>query len=218
MLGVYPFVERFVTKDDREHHLLERPRNAPVRTGHRHGRHHRLLGVHVRRGQRHHGDQARDVDQRHHPVLPGRPVRRCRPIVFWVTKRVCLALQRADRDTVLHGRETGTIIRTPDGKFFERHDTELTPEHWVLVQHDAVAPYQIEADVDGNGVSRRAGRADKVRAALSRFYFADAVNPVTPAELAAAHHDGHADEAIEASASGGARAIEAQTEERAGQH
>ena len=45
------------------------------------------------------------------------------PIMFWVTKRICLSLQRRDRDTVLHGRETGTIVRTPDGRFFERHET-----------------------------------------------------------------------------------------------
>ena len=217
VLGIYPFVERFVTKDDREHHLLERPRNAPVRTAigmagitaysvFMFAAGNDIMAIKL-------GMSINDITHFFQAALFIAP-----PIVFWVTKRVCLALQRADRDTVLHGRETGTIIRTPDGKFFERHDTELTPEHWILVQHDAVAPYQIEADVDGNGVSRRAGRADKVRAALSRFYFADAVNPVTPAELAASHHDGHADEAIEASASGGARGIEAQTEERAGQH
>ena len=35
------------------------------------------------------------------------------------------------------------------------------------------------------------------RAAMSRFYFRDAVNPVTPAELAAAHHHGQEAEAIE---------------------
>ena len=75
VLGIYPFVERWVTGDKREHHLLDRPRNNPIRTGHRHGRHHGLLRAHVRRRQRHHGDQAGPVDQRHHLVLPDRPVR-----------------------------------------------------------------------------------------------------------------------------------------------
>jgi ubiquinol-cytochrome c reductase cytochrome b subunit len=32
VLSLYPFVEQWVTKDQREHHLLQRPRNAPVRT------------------------------------------------------------------------------------------------------------------------------------------------------------------------------------------
>src|SRR5690606_35140045 len=32
ILGIYPFVEAWVTGDKREHHLLDRPRNAPTRT------------------------------------------------------------------------------------------------------------------------------------------------------------------------------------------
>src|SRR5690606_11580985 len=32
-LFVYPFIEAKVTKDDREHHVLDRPRNRPARTG-----------------------------------------------------------------------------------------------------------------------------------------------------------------------------------------
>ena len=31
----YPFVEAWVTGDKREHHLLQRPRNAPTRTAFR---------------------------------------------------------------------------------------------------------------------------------------------------------------------------------------
>ena len=33
VLGAYPFIEKWITGDDREHHLLQRPRNAPTRTG-----------------------------------------------------------------------------------------------------------------------------------------------------------------------------------------
>ncbi|MCW2788632.1 MAG: ubiquinol-cytochrome c reductase cytochrome b subunit, partial [Aeromicrobium sp.] len=32
VLGAWPFLEKWITGDDRDHHLLERPRNAPVRT------------------------------------------------------------------------------------------------------------------------------------------------------------------------------------------
>lgn len=217
VLGIYPFLERFVTKDDREHHLLQRPRNAPVRTGigmagitaytvFMFAAGNDIMAIKL-------GMSINDITWFFRIALFVLP-----PVVFWVTKRVCLSLQRRDRDTVLHGRETGTIIRTPDGRFFERHDTELSPEHWVLVQHDPVSVYEIEPEVDEHGVARPATRSDKIRAALSRFYFADAVNPVTPAELAAAHHDGHADEAIEASASGGARGIEAQQDQGVARH
>ena len=38
LMFAYPWIERWVTKDDREHHVLDRPRNAPTRTGNRHGR------------------------------------------------------------------------------------------------------------------------------------------------------------------------------------
>ena len=43
VLGIYPFVERWVTGDNREHHLLDRPRNNPVRTGLGMAGDHRLL-------------------------------------------------------------------------------------------------------------------------------------------------------------------------------
>ena len=219
VLGIYPFVERWVTGDQREHHLLDRPRNNPVRTA---------IGMA--------GITAYSVFM----FAAGNDIMAIKlnmsinditwffriglfvlpPLMFWVTKRICLSLQRRDRDTVLHGRETGTIIRQPDGRFFERHDTTVTPDRWILVQHEAVAPIELEASVDENGVARKVGRMTRARAALSRFYFADAVNPVTPAELAAAHHVGPDHEAIEPSASGGARPIEAAESETeaAGRH
>ncbi len=220
LLGIYPFVEHWVTGDTREHHLLDRPRNMPVRTAigmaaitaysillFASGND--IMAIKL-------GMSINDLTWFFRIgffVLP--------PIVFWVTKRICLSLQRRDRDTILHGRETGTVIRTPDGRFFERHDTELTPEHWILVQHEAFTPLQPPGPVvDANGVARPGARKERRRARLSRFYFADAVNPVTPAELAAAHHHGLEHEAIEPSASGGEAAIEAaeSTEETAGRH
>lgn len=30
VLFMYPWIERWVTKDNREHHVLDRPRNAPT--------------------------------------------------------------------------------------------------------------------------------------------------------------------------------------------
>ena len=120
------------------------------------------------------------------------------PLAFWVTKRICLSLQRRDRDLALHSRESGRIIRGADGSFHERHDALTDHERWILVQHEPVAPLQLTPDVDENGVARPAARKDRLRAKLSHFYYKDAVNPVTPAELAAAHHDGHTPRRIEA--------------------
>ena len=33
LISLYPFLEEWVTGDKREHHLLDRPRNNPTRTG-----------------------------------------------------------------------------------------------------------------------------------------------------------------------------------------
>ncbi|MGL5930082.1 MAG: cytochrome bc1 complex cytochrome b subunit [Dermatophilaceae bacterium] len=207
VLAIYPFVESFVTKDTREHHLLQRPRNAPVRTGIGMAA---ITAYSVLLFASGNDIMAIKLDMSINDltwffrigffVLP--------LMAFWVTKRICLSLQRRDRETVLHGRETGVIIRTPDGRFFERHEALLPADQWVLVQHERVEPMQLEAPVDEHGVARPAARKDRLRARLSSFYFKDAVNPVTPAELAAARHHGEEHEAIEAPESGGARTIE----------
>ncbi|KAB7742466.1 ubiquinol-cytochrome c reductase cytochrome b subunit [Nostocoides sp. F2B08] len=196
VLGIYPFVERWVTGDTREHHLLDRPRNAPVRTG---------LGmaaitfytilalacvndiIAIKTGM-----SINDLTNTFRVSLFLLP-----PLVFWITKRIALSLQRRDRDTVLHGRETGIVIRTPDGRFYERHEPLDEYTRWKLVSFESHAPLELEPATDANGVARKGARKDRVRAALSRFYFTDRVEPVTPAELAAAHHHGEEHEQLE---------------------
>jgi len=193
--GAYPFIESWVTGDKREHHLLDRPRNAATRTG---------LGVMaisfylilffaagndliaIKLGL-----SLNDITRALQVMLIVVP-----PLAYWVTKRICLSLQRRDRDLVLHGRETGRIVRTAEGSFFEVHEPLSEYERWALVQHETFKPLQLSATVDANGVRRRGALKDRLRAKISSFYFADAVPPVTPAELAAAHHDGPAHEAI----------------------
>jgi len=111
-------------------------------------------------------------------------------VVFFVTKRICMSLQRHDREKVLHGHETGRIVRTPEGRFFEVHEPMDEYERWALVQHDTHRPLGLEGGgVDEHGV-RRPGGGSGLRNALSRFYYKDAIAPVTPSELAAAHHHG----------------------------
>ena len=72
--------------------------------------------------------------QRHHRAgfgcrstrSPGRCASRCivlPPLVFVVTKRICLGLQRRDREKLLHGRETGIIKRPPArASYIEVHE------------------------------------------------------------------------------------------------
>src|SRR3954469_10732687 len=43
------------------------------------------------------------------------------PIAYWATHRICLGLQQNDRETLVHGVETGIIRRLPSGQFIEVH-------------------------------------------------------------------------------------------------
>ncbi|MEU0024016.1 cytochrome bc complex cytochrome b subunit [Streptomyces sp. NPDC006335] len=169
-LGVYPFVEAWITGDRREHHILDRPRNVPVRTG---------LGVAwlslyvvllIGGGN--------DIVATHLHLSINAITWFVRVSVFVVpvltfviTKRVCLGLQRRDRDKVLHGRETGTIKRLPHGEYVEVHEP-LTQEHLhTLTQHEQQPPYEIGPLVDANGVRRPVRRSQRVRAGLARAMF-----------------------------------------------
>ncbi|MGW5238048.1 cytochrome bc1 complex cytochrome b subunit [Monashia sp. NPDC004114] len=208
LIGVYPFVEKWVTGDNREHHLLDRPRNNPTRTAigvagitaylvlfFAAGNDLMAIKLHL---------SINDITMALRLLFFIGP-----PIAFWITKRICLSLQRADRQKVLHGRETGTIWRYADGRFEEIH-APLTPdERWPLVQHEVMEPLQITAEKDPNGVASPVARSQRLRAKLSSFYFKDRVAPPTPSELEAAHaeHAPHVPvheaqpEAIEAGAS-----------------
>jgi len=78
---------------------------------------------------------------------------------FWVTKRICLGLQRKDRELVLHGHETGRIVRFANGEYIEVHKPLDAHERWLRVQHDAIRPLEIEPAEDSRGVRRRATRS-----------------------------------------------------------
>jgi ubiquinol-cytochrome c reductase cytochrome b subunit len=192
LAGAYPWIEAWVTGDTREHHLLDRPRNTPVRTA---------IGMaaftfYVVLAFAGSNDilaiklslSINDVTVLFRLLVFVAPI-----LVFWVTKRICLSLQRHDRDKVLHGRESGTIIRTAEGKFFERHEDLDEYERWALVSYESPEPLALPEPSDANGVAAKDVKKARRRARWSRFYFKDRVEPVTPAELAAAHHHGEHD-------------------------
>ncbi len=188
---LYPWIEQWATGDKGEHHLLDRPRNVPTRTA---------LGVMaitfytllwISGGNDIIASAFRlsinDITNALRLLIFVVP-----PAMFFVTKSICLGLQRKDREKVLHGRETGTLVRTATGEFYEVHAPLDAYARWNLVQHDShrvMAP--IEA-ADANGVRRPGAAWQNAKRRLSSFYFEDRIAPVTPNELAAAHHD-HAD-------------------------
>ncbi|WP_420113926.1 cytochrome b [Pseudactinotalea sp.] len=192
-LGAYPFIERAVTKDVGEHHVLDRPRNAATRTS---------LGaaflsvfiVLLIAGANdlvatHFGLSLNAITWVLRVMIFVLPV-----VVFIVTKRICLALQRKDREVVLHGHETGNVRRTADGRFYEVHKPLDEFERWTKVGHHVYRPLELAPPEDANGVRRPGGHLDGVRTRLSRFFYEDRVEPVTPAELAAAHSHGEHDQ------------------------
>ncbi len=188
---LYPWIEQWVTGDRREHHLLDRPRNVPTRTGFG------VMAITFYLLLLISGGNDIIASQLHLSINDITNVLRLLvfvlpPLAFLVTKRICLGLQRKDREKVLHGRETGTIYRTETGEYFEVHAPLDEYSRWVLVQHEPTAPLELDPAVDEHGVRRPGSRFDGVRRRLSRFFFEDRVEPVTPVELEAAHEEHHA--------------------------
>jgi ubiquinol-cytochrome c reductase cytochrome b subunit len=107
-------------------------------------------------------------------------------IAFIITKRACLSLQRKDREIVLHGRETGRVVRLPHGEYIEVHEPLDEHEMWKLVDFKTYQPTLARPNSRG-----KITVGARVRASLSKFYFEDRIAPVTATELAAAHHDHH---------------------------
>lgn len=192
VLAAYPFIEAFATGDKREHHVLDRPRNAPVRTA---------SGVAILTAffililagsndllATHFDLAINDITEIFRALLILTPI-----LAFWATKRICLGLQRKDRDLVLHGHESGRIVRLAHGEYLEVHTPLDEYERWTLVQHEPRRPLELLPAEDERGVRRKGYRRDAIRARVSRFFYEDRVEPVTPAELAAAHSHGEHD-------------------------
>ena len=187
LVGAYPFIEKWVTKDDREHHVLDRPRNAPTRTA---------IGA---AGVTFYGvlwaGASTDLIaiffqmSLNHVLVSMQILLLIGPVIaYWVTKRACLALQRKDREIVLHGRETGRVVRLPHGEYIEVHEPLDKYELWKLVDFKDYEPIMPRPNANG-----KITVAARLRSALSRIYFEDRIAPVSKAEFELAHAD-HAHE------------------------
>jgi ubiquinol-cytochrome c reductase cytochrome b subunit len=190
LVALYPFIEGWITGDKREHHLLDRPRDVPTRTG---------IGVAfitfyamlwIGGGN--------DLIATHFSVSLNHVTWFLRfavilgPVLgFWIARRWAISLQRADQDRLLHGLETGVIMRSPEGKYTEKHQPISTYEAYSITARDRLVPHEIGPETDENGVRAPRRALHKVRAALSRFYYADAVQKPTAQELENAHEHAH---------------------------
>jgi ubiquinol-cytochrome c reductase cytochrome b subunit len=196
-LALYPFLEAWATGDKREHNLLDRPRNAPVRTG---------IGVMaivfygilwLAGGNdlmaTTFNMSINAISWTLRIMLIVAP-----PIAFIITKRTCLALQRRDREKLLHGYESGRVLRLPHGEFIEVHQPLNQKELAVISSKPdyPVLPVPQQADIDG--VRNPNYRKDMLRHKLSAFFYGDNIPKPTAAEIEAGQHHAEEQGAIEA--------------------
>jgi len=145
--ALWPFLEQWITGDRREHHINDRPRNAATRTAIGMAAI-TFWGVFWLEG-------ANDVIADHLNISLYVTTEIARYAVFigpavayWVTKRICLGLQRHDLHLLEHGVETGIVRQLPSGEFIEETapvkdivDEQITCPGAVLRSKVRISPY-----------------------------------------------------------------------------
>jgi ubiquinol-cytochrome c reductase cytochrome b subunit len=180
----WPWFEQWATGDKSYHHVNDRPRNAPVRTG---------IGM---AAVVFYGvlwvEGANDVvaDKLQIPLYTVTWISRVAVILgpilaYLITKRVCLGLQRRDREELLHGYESGIIRQLPNGEFIEVHQPVNEEKRAVLEAKKVPALMPGPGAEDPNGVPAPSSRGMLGRArAFANRAFAETI----PVEA-----DGHGD-------------------------
>ena len=177
----YPFIEAWITGDKREHHVLDRPRNVPSRTA--------IGAAGVTFYAVLWAAASSDLMATHFHLTMEGVIHTLQALLFvgpvaayFITKRVCLALMKKDREIVLHGFESGRIVRLPGGEYVEVHQQVDEYERWKLVSYVDQKPLMLRPNADG-----KITVPQQVRAGLSRWFFEDRVVPVDQVELDQAH-------------------------------
>jgi ubiquinol-cytochrome c reductase cytochrome b subunit len=149
--ALWPFFEQWATGDKSFHHINDRPRNAPVRTG---------VGVAavcfyvilLLEG-------ANDVlaDRLQIPLYTVTWISRVAIFVvpigaYFATKRICLGLQRKDAELLSHGVEIGIIRQLPSGEFIEESRPLTEVERAVVESKHVPAELPAPGETDANGV------------------------------------------------------------------
>jgi ubiquinol-cytochrome c reductase cytochrome b subunit len=205
--GLWPFFEQWATGDKSEHHINDRPRNAPVRTG---------IGI---AAVVFYGvlwaEGANDVlaDKLEVPLYTitwiARVLMFVAPVAaYFITKRVCLGLQRKDAGLLTHGLETGIIRQMPNGEFIEVERPVSDTARAVLeskrdFEPVAVAP-PAAAIAEGNDVPPPSahGIMGKARARANQMFL-----ETIPVE-ADGHGNGHGEHAAVGAGDSAGHAVE----------
>jgi ubiquinol-cytochrome c reductase cytochrome b subunit len=153
----WPFFEQWATGDRSYHNINDRPRNAPVRTGVGMATvvFYGVLWV----------EGANDVvaDKLQIPLYTVTWIARILVFVgptvaYFATRRICLGLQRKDRELLEHGLETGIIRQLPTGEFIEVHRPVNEDSRAVLEAKRPPALMPAPGAEDENGVPSPATR------------------------------------------------------------
>ena len=186
-----PFLEAWITGDRREHHLLQRPRNAPTRTA-------LMVALMTFYGITWSASANDLVAIKFHLSLNSityfnRVMVFVGPLIaFWIARRWCISLQRADQARLLHGYESGIIMRSPEGAYAEKHLPISGDEAYTLTARDRDTPLPEPAAADEHGVANRHAAIGRLRARLSRAWFSNTIQKPTREELdEARHHAAH---------------------------
>ncbi len=173
VLYAYPFFERWITRGSGEHHLCDRPRDRPVRTG---------LGVAaltayavllLAGGQDVLG-YVFDVPV-HALTWTFRVALFVLPVAaFLVAGRLCLAAQARDGDLLEEGEETGEVRQSVEGGYHPGHRRLPAGKRYVLTARDLPRPLEPRTTRRDPAPARL---ADRLRVSLSRWYYRDAVRP-----------------------------------------
>ncbi|MBO8197230.1 ubiquinol-cytochrome c reductase cytochrome b subunit [Streptomyces smyrnaeus] len=163
VLYMYPFFERWITGGDETPHVCDRPRNRPVRTA---------LGV---AGITFYGVllmaggndvlaftfdiSLNGLTWAFRALLVVGP-----PLAYLLTKRLCLSLQQRDAERVIEGEETSHVRQSVEGTFSADHEPLPQGEKFRLAAQRFPPPLEVDA---------AASRPARLRAALSRWYYAD---------------------------------------------
>ncbi len=183
LVVAYPFIEAWVKGDKREHHIADRPRNAPTRTAIG------AAGVTFYAGLW--AAASSDILATHFSLTMEGVIHALQAMViigpfvaYFIAKRVCIALQKKDREIVLHGYESGRIVKLPGGEFIEVHQPLDEYDRWRLVSYETYEPLMIRPNSRG-----KITVGQRLRAGMSRWFFEDRIAPVTKGELEASHSD-----------------------------
>jgi ubiquinol-cytochrome c reductase cytochrome b subunit len=189
----WPFFEQWATGDKSWHNINDRPRNAPIRTA-------TGIAAVVFYGVLW-AEGANDVlaDYLNVPLYTITWIARVLVFVgpaigFYVTRRICLGLQRKDAELLEHGLETGIIRQLPSGEFVEIHRPVNEDERAVLESKRVPALMPAAGSEDENGVPapQVSGAFGRARAIANRGFAETAVVETNGHGNGHGHGDEHA--------------------------